>query len=76
MSVCSRCAECSKYSHHWIPNSRFGDGTPWGEAEMICKHCIVLGDECRSCYGHGTQAGDGEEAFCDVCNGEGVIERG
>lgn len=68
---CRRCADCEDSEHHWHDNYRFGDGTPYGEAEFICKHCEALGVECSHCYGDGDEPGLDEE--CSACGGEGVI---
>lgn len=61
---CRRCSVCRNSSHHWLPNTAFGDlNEENNEVEYVCKHCDAIGDECVNCFAEG----------CDDCDGEGVI---
>lgn len=76
MKKCRRCSECDGMSHHWIPNSDFGnDDEPEeiSEAEYVCKHCDVLGEDCLHCFGDGDEPGLDRQEPCCVCDGEGVV---
>ena len=70
---CRKCSECLDNSHHWIPNSSFGDDSAPEElqdVEFVCKHCEAEGTECEICFGSGV----GEfENCCTECSGEGVL---
>ena len=69
---CRRCTECKESEHHWIPDSRFGDGSTRGEHEWVCKHCPARGDECDVCEGYGVTDLHNINAWCIACKGEGV----
>lgn len=76
MTTCRRCNECDGYSHHWLPNTSFGDDSEREEnnsAEYECKHCDALGMECPECDGDGRDNPLSEDAMCPECDGEGVI---
>lgn len=65
---CRRCDGCQNRTHHWIPNSDFGNDSAEADhnpnVEYLCKHCEQEGYECPQCDGYG----------CDRCNHEGVLE--
>lgn len=81
--TCRRCSQCKGYSHHWLPNGRFGDDETVHSASLvqashICKHCPQLGSQCSLCDGFGLISEDEVQGFCELecpdCDGEGVVE--
>jgi DnaJ-class molecular chaperone len=42
------------------------------DADYVCKHCGVLGEECLTCNGEGEVDDLETSELCPACDGEGV----